>query len=103
MDEKSSHVDMKGLYGSDASMATYTINQPLHNILLLSRSRYCAKDKALLRMSPVTWLVSQGCLVYYLFLRYTYTLEATRSTNRDFVAAWIFLASETVFALMVCK
>lgn len=82
---------------------SYTSEKPSPNIISLQDDSYSRVEKFLLGLSPITYLVAQGAMVFYLYKRCSYILEATNETGNKFVGAWLFFAFEACFAFMTCK
>lgn len=79
----------------------YSVRKPSPQILELERSRYAPLGRLMLRLSPLTFIISQLAMGFYLFVRAKYTLEASQATSYHFAAAWVFWGSEVLMALFM--
>lgn len=82
---------------------SYTSERPSPNIISLQDDQHSRIEKFMLRLSPLTYVVAQGAMGFYLYKRCSYILEAHNDTGERFVGAWLFFAFEAFFAMMTCK
>lgn len=82
---------------------SYTSEKPSPNILTVNEGQPSRFQKFLLALSPFTYVIAQGALVYYLFKRCSYIVGAERETGKPFIGAWLFFAFEAFFGLMTSQ
>lgn len=77
--------------------------KPSPNIDELDNEKYTHLGRTLLRISPITYLLSAAATNFYLYTRAQSIIRAHNATGDMFISAWLFYAFEWVFALWTGK
>lgn len=77
--------------------------KPSPSIVELDNEKYTPLGKMLLRLSPITFLISAVATNFYLYTRAQSIIRAHNATGNMFISAWLFYAFEWVFALWTGK
>jgi hypothetical protein len=76
----------------------YVTGKPSPNIIQLDNEKYTSLGRFLLRLSPLTFIISFVATNFYLYLRAQSILHASKATGNPFISAWLFYGFEWVFA-----
>lgn len=77
--------------------------KPSPAIVALDNEKYTPLGKTLLRLSPITFLISFAATNFYLYTRAQSIIRAHNTTGDMYISAWLFYAFEWVFALWTGK
>lgn len=78
----------------------YIESKPTPAIVSIENDKYTALGRMLLRLSPLTFVISVAATNIYLYLRARAIMNAHAATGNMFTSAWLFYAFECVFATL---